>query len=76
MRREAFIWTARGMGVALGIGTVLVLAFLALRAANVLIDARLPSRLAAAGSARRHGRFSCQETPKRSWTQPNRALKP
>jgi predicted PurR-regulated permease PerM len=48
MRREAFVWTARGMGVALGVGIVLGLGFFALRAANVLILLFLAILLASA----------------------------
>jgi predicted PurR-regulated permease PerM len=48
VRRETFLWTARGMGLALGVGIVLGLAFFALRAANVLILLFLAILLASA----------------------------
>jgi predicted PurR-regulated permease PerM len=48
VRREAFLWTARGMGVALGVGIVVALGLLAVRSANVLILLFLAILLASA----------------------------
>jgi predicted PurR-regulated permease PerM len=48
VRREAFLWTARGMGVALGVGIVVGLGLLALRSVTVLILLFLSILLASA----------------------------
>ena len=48
VRRETLIWTARGMGAALGVGIVFGIASFALRAVNVLILLFLAILLASA----------------------------